>query len=68
LIETDNFELNFITPHNFPNKQPRFFFIDKNNNKIQISESQKSSTGKAFVTTWHKNDKVHLNDIIRLEY
>ncbi len=68
LNETDNFELNFIVPYNFPNKQPKFFFIDKDNNKTLVSESQKYSTGRAFVTTWHKNDKIYKNDIIRLEY
>jgi len=45
LIETDNFELNFITPYNFPNKQPDFFFIDNNNNKTLVSESKKISKG-----------------------
>ena len=68
LNETDNFELNFIVPYNFPNQQPKFFFIDKDNNKTLVSESQKYSTGRTFVTTWHKNDKIYKNDIIRLEY
>ena len=68
LLETDNFELNFITPFNFPNKQPRFFFIDKNNNKTLVLESKKSSIGRTNVTTWHKNEKIYHNDIIRLEY
>jgi len=68
LIETDNFELNFITPYNFPNKQPKFFFIDNDNNKTLVSESKKISKGMSSVTTWQKNDKIYLNDIIRLEY
>ena len=68
LIDTDNFELNFITPFNFPNKQPKFFFIDKHNNKTLVSESKKIVMGRAYVTTWHKNDKISHHDIIRLEY
>jgi hypothetical protein len=68
LIDTDNFELNFITPFNFPNKQPKFFFIDKHNNKTLVSESKKIVMGRTYVTTWHKNDKISHNDIIRLEY
>lgn len=68
LTETDNFELNFITRHNFPNKQPNFFFIDKNNNKTLVRESKKISKGMSYVTTWKINDKIYLNDIIRLEY
>ncbi len=68
LIDTDNFELNFIVPYNFPNKQPSLFLIDNNNNKSLISESKKDSRGVSSVTTWKINDKVNLNDIIRLEY
>lgn len=68
LTKTDNFELNFITRHNFPNKQPNFFFIDKNNNKTLVRESKKISKGMSYVTTWKINDKIYLNDIIRLEY
>ncbi len=68
LIDTDNFELNFLTPPNFPNKQPKFFFIDNNNNKTLVSESKKIFRGQSYVTTWQKNDKISLNDIIRLEY
>ncbi len=68
LIDTDNFELNFLTPPNFPNKQPKLFFIDTNNNKILVSESKKIFRGQSYVTTWQKNDKISLNDIIRLEY
>jgi len=68
LIETDNFELNFITPYNFSNKQPNLFFIDNNNNKTLASETKKISKGMSSITTWQKNDKIYLNDIIRLEY
>jgi hypothetical protein len=68
LIDTDTFELNFVTPFNFPNKQPKFFFIDKHNNKTLVSESKKIVMGRTYVTTWHKNDKISHNDIIRLEY
>ena len=68
LLETDNFELNFTTPFNFSNKQPKFFFIDKNNNKTLVSESKKISFGRSYVTTWNKNNKIFHNDIIRLEY
>lgn len=68
LIDADDFELNFITPYNFPNKQPLFFFIDNNNNKMLISKSKQVSKGMSSVTTWQKNGKVNLNDIIRLEY
>ena len=68
LIDTNNFELNFITPFDFPNNPPKFFFIDKNNNKTLVSESKKISLGRSYVTTWNKNDKIFHNDIIRLEY
>jgi len=68
LVDTDNFELNFITPFDFPNNQPKFFFIDKNNNKTLVNESKKISMNRVYVTTWHKNDKIFHNDIIRLEY
>jgi len=68
LIDTDYFELNFIVPYNFPNNQPSLFFIDNNNNKSLISESKKDSGGALSVTTWKINDKVNLNDIIRLQY
>jgi len=68
LIDTNNFELNLITPHNFPNKRPKFFFIDGDNTKTLIQESNKISRGMSHVTTWQKNDNVYLNDIIRLEY
>ncbi len=65
---TDIIELNFMTPPNFPNKQPKFFLIDTNNNKTLVSESKKIFRGTSYVTTWQKNDKICLNDIIRLEY
>jgi len=68
LIDTDNFELNFIVPYDSPSKQPNLFFIDNNNNKSLISESKKDSRGVSSVTTWRINDKVNVNDIIRLEY
>jgi len=48
LIDTDNFELNFITPFDFPNNQPKFFFIDKNNNKTLVNESKKISMNRAY--------------------
>ena len=68
LIDTDNFELNFIVPYTFSNKQSRLFFIDNNNNKSLVGESKKDTKGAFHVTTWKINDKVNLNDIIRLEY
>ena len=68
LIDTDNFELNFIVPYDFSNKQSRLIFIDSNNNKKLVSESKKDSRGALHVTTWNINEKVNLNDIIRLEY
>ena len=68
LIDTDNFELNFIVPYNFSNKQSRLIFIDSNNNKKLVSESKKDSRGALHVNTWNINEKVNLNDIIRLEY
>ena len=68
LIDADTFELNFITPYDFPNKEPSFFFIDNNNNKILVDVSTKISKGMSIVTTWQKNNKININDIIRLEY
>ena len=68
LIDADIFELNFITPYNFPNKSPSFFFIDNKNNKTLVDVSTKISKGMSHVTTWQKNDKININDIIRLEY
>jgi len=68
LLDTDNFELNFITPPDFPNKTPKIFFIDGNNNKTLLNETQKIFRGMSYVTTWQKNDKIYQNDIIRLEY
>jgi len=68
LIDTNNFELNFITPPNFPNKEPKFFFIDNNNNKTLLGVSKKIFKGTSYVTTWEKNDKITLYNMIRLEY
>jgi len=68
LIDANNFELNFITPHDFPNKQPNLFYIDNNDNKSLIDISSNVSKGMSSVITWQKHDKVNLNDIIRLEY
>jgi len=68
LMDANNFELNFITPFDFPNKQPNFFFIDTNNNKKLVDLSTKVSQGRSHVSTWKINEKIHLNDIIRLEY
>lgn len=68
LMDTDNFELNLITPYDFHTKQPRFFLIDNNNNKILVDVLTKISKGVSHVTTWQTNSKVHINDIIRLEY
>jgi len=68
LMNADNFELNLITPYNFPNKQPEFFHIDSYNNKSLIDISKKVSNGVSHVTTWQTNAKVGIHDIIRLEY
>ena len=68
LIDTDDFELNFITPYDFSNMNPNFFYIDSNNNKTLVDVSQKVSKGRSHVTTWQKNDKVNIHDIIRLEF
>ena len=68
LMDTNNFELNFITPFDFPNKNPNFFFIDNNNNKKQIDLSTKTSQGRSYISTWKINEKVHIHDIFRLEY
>jgi len=68
LMDTDNFELNLITPYDFPNKQPQFFLIDNYNNKTLVNLSTKISNGASHVTTWQTNDKVNIHDIIRLEY
>ncbi len=68
LTDTDTFELNFIAPYDFPNKSPSFFFIDNENNKTLVDISTKVSKGMSYVTTWQKNNKININDIIRLEY
>lgn len=68
LMDTDSFELNFITPKNISEMNPKFFVIDKNNNKYRLEAIQKIPKGMSHVTTWQKNDKMFLGDIIRLEY
>lgn len=65
---TENFELNLILPYNFPNKDLRLFLIDENKNKKQIQQTHKTSKGLSRIVTWKINEKINLNQRIRMEW
>jgi hypothetical protein len=66
--DTENFELNFILPYNFPQKDPKLFIIHGNNHKKLIYQSQRMTKGLSRIIQWKYDTPIHLNDRIRLDW
>ena len=65
---TEKFELNFVIPHDFPQPNPRLLFIDEDNHKKLVYESERKSKGLSRIIQWKINKQVLVDQRIRLEW
>ena len=66
--DTKKFELNFILPYNFPQRNPKLFLIDEENHKKLIYQSDRKSKGLSRIIQWKHDKQINLNERIRLEW
>ena len=65
---TEKFELNFVIPFDFPQRNPKLFLIDEDNHKKLVYEHERKSKGLSRIIQWKIEKPVNLNQRIRLEW
>ena len=66
--DTEQFELNFIVPFDFPQRNPKLFLIDENNHKKLVYEYERKSKGLSRIIQWKIKEHVNIDQRIRLEW